>query len=305
MEQKVSFELGFYGGDTANSEIDLYDVAQALLGFQRSLALTTHLILNNEIITQAPSLKGASIYASLPEHGSWKLPATVVLASSMLYTVGTAPSNTALGHLVFSAYDYVVKESLGFHVDFEDSLGESYEKLRNENTNLPSLKEYRFDSLIEKCESSMRELHRPISGRGTAEKGRIIAGATATDMVPLGRDLTQETYEYVHQSVREPTVKQYLGRISSYNSNTFNGRIFLPSVGFTVPFQLIGTSRAPEKTLLVANSLMSNTQMIEPGEPAGMIYVKAESIVSKTKRLKRLEIVDLSRNRFPGSLIGG
>ncbi|WP_455750023.1 DUF7946 domain-containing protein [Rhodobacter capsulatus] len=55
MEIKLS-----YTGRTAEAhQLDFYDAAQAMVGFQRSLALTAHLVINGTIITQAPSLKGA------------------------------------------------------------------------------------------------------------------------------------------------------------------------------------------------------------------------------------------------------
>ena len=55
----ANISLSYSGLLADRSEIDFYDVSQALVGFQLSLALTTHLILNDEIIVQAPSLKGA------------------------------------------------------------------------------------------------------------------------------------------------------------------------------------------------------------------------------------------------------
>jgi len=73
----ISFTLSFEGRDTDRHEIDFYDVAQALIGFQRSLAITTHLVLNGEVITQAPSLKNARVFATPPEEGSWKILATI------------------------------------------------------------------------------------------------------------------------------------------------------------------------------------------------------------------------------------
>lgn len=57
MEASINFDLSFGGGITDRHQIDFYDVSQALIGFQRSLALTTHLVVNGEIITQSPSLK--------------------------------------------------------------------------------------------------------------------------------------------------------------------------------------------------------------------------------------------------------
>ena len=69
----IGFTLSFEGNDADNYQLDFYDAAQAMIGFQRSLAITSHLVLNGEVITQAPSLKGARIIAVPPEEGSWKI----------------------------------------------------------------------------------------------------------------------------------------------------------------------------------------------------------------------------------------
>jgi hypothetical protein len=74
----LEFVLAYEGNLAERSTIDFYDVSHALAGFQRSLALTTHLILNDEVITQAPSLKNAQILLRPPETGSWKAVATIV-----------------------------------------------------------------------------------------------------------------------------------------------------------------------------------------------------------------------------------
>jgi hypothetical protein len=51
-----------YDGAMSDSHlIEFYDAARGLVGFQRTLALVTHLVLHGDIITQAPSLRGASI----------------------------------------------------------------------------------------------------------------------------------------------------------------------------------------------------------------------------------------------------
>ena len=49
----ATFTLSYVGSEASHAEIDFYDVARAMLGFQRSLALTVHLVQNGEIITQA------------------------------------------------------------------------------------------------------------------------------------------------------------------------------------------------------------------------------------------------------------
>lgn len=82
----LQFTLSFSGELADEHRIDLYDVSQAIIGFQRSVALTTHLVLNQKIITQAPSLKGAEILAFPPTDGSWKINTAVILTS--LYGLG-------------------------------------------------------------------------------------------------------------------------------------------------------------------------------------------------------------------------
>jgi hypothetical protein len=73
----LEIELSYIGAEADEHELDFYDASVALIGFQRSLAITTHLILNGEVITQAPALKGARILALPPEEGSWKIKAAV------------------------------------------------------------------------------------------------------------------------------------------------------------------------------------------------------------------------------------
>jgi hypothetical protein len=84
------------------------------------------LVLNREIIVQAPALKGARILLRAPEQGSWKALAVVSMIATGAHVIGTAPKDTIIGNLAISAYDYVISESLGFHVDFDKTLGQQY-----------------------------------------------------------------------------------------------------------------------------------------------------------------------------------
>jgi hypothetical protein len=60
----VAMTLRYSGGLSDNNVLEMYDASRGLAGFQRSLALTAHLVINGEIITQAPSLRGAQIIAT-------------------------------------------------------------------------------------------------------------------------------------------------------------------------------------------------------------------------------------------------
>lgn len=192
-------ELSFSGQDADDARLDFYDAAQALIGFQRTLALTPHLILNNEIITQAPSLKGAEILILPPAEGSWKVFAVIVPITTALGFALTADRETVLGHLVYSAYDYIISETLGFHVDFTKSLGQQYEEIHSsQSIRIPKLDETRFDSLIEKCETAIRDMHRPIVMSQTADQATINA-RIGRDTKTINHSLNSVTYEYIRQ----------------------------------------------------------------------------------------------------------
>ena len=162
----TDLKLKFDGGLSENHVLDFYDAARAMTGFQRSLALTTHLVVNGEIITQAPALKNAEILVTTPEAGSWEIVATIVGAA---WVMGTAGKDTPLGHLLYSVYDYVVANTLGFHVNYEKSLYETYKESLTERNITPE----KLDSLMEKTESSISDMHRPIVASESANEGRL------------------------------------------------------------------------------------------------------------------------------------
>lgn len=133
MDRLIDFSLSYAGENADDHQLEFYDAAQALIGFERSIALTTHLALNGKIITQAPSLSGARIIVTPPIAGSWEIVAAVIVGSATAaYKLGTAPRDTPLGHLVSSLYDYAIKRTLGFPVSYDETLGVQYDAARRQ-----------------------------------------------------------------------------------------------------------------------------------------------------------------------------
>lgn len=282
----VQFTLSYEGNNTDDHEIDFYDVSQALVGFQRSLAITTHLILNNEVITQSPSLKNAQIIALPPKEGSWTIAALVVAG---IYKVGTAPKDTPLGNLIHSAYDYVISESLGFHVDYESSLGKQYKEVKKQGVDIPVIDQSRLDSVVEKCENAVKEMHRPIYANQTAKVAKITAIFNKREEV-LSHELDIDTYEFIRQNIREDNIVKLTGRVSMYNINTHKGRIFLLEEKRPIPFSLLEAAKTVKNEIRITNSLSVN---LKSRFQEGDIEVAAHRIVSRTGRLKALHIVDI------------
>lgn len=288
----IEFTLSYSGRLAEFHEIDLYDVSQALIGFQRSIALTTHLVLNHEIITQSPSLKGASVLALPAEEGSWKVIAGVVITTlGGVYAVGTAPQDTPLGHLVYSAYDYVISETLGVHVDYEKSLGQVYEEVEKNGKKLPKLKEHQLDSLTEKCSSAITEIHRPIYRKETAENA-VISAEYGGKQNNVGPNFTIDTYEYARETITEEHPEVIAGRVSSYNRNTYKGRIFVAEEGRPVSFEISKTARTNRAVQLIANSLSVNAVKTQEAKWS-TVYCRVFRNRSKSGHLKSYMIVEV------------
>lgn len=272
----------------------MYDVAQALIGFQRSLALTTHLVLNGKIITQSPSLKGAKIFSLPPEPGSWKFTAIVVAAGTGIFNLGTLERTSPLGHLVHSMYDYVVSESLGFHVDYEQSLGQQYENYKKTSPPLPlpEIRQSQADSLIEKCSTAIHEMHRPIYMSNSADAATLNVMIDQRS-VPLHSTFDLESFDYIHETRKSDVAESFAGRITSYNSNTYKGRIYIHEIGRPVSFELAPLVRGGNEIRLITTSLRSNA-MKQFREPGSVISIAGLKNTSRNGKLKTLTIVSVT-----------
>ena len=295
----VEFTLSFHGKSADKHELDLYDVSTAMLGFQRSLAITTHLILNDQVITQAPSLRGANIIAIPPEAGSWSIRAKIIGAAffgaalgAPLGTALVAPPDTVAGYLAFSALDYIVSNTLGFHVDYDQSLGKLYKELQKQEKELeiPILDQSRFDSALEKCDFAIREMHRPIVKTKTAAKAEV-EFCYAETRKNLSTALSNETYEYLSETHESEMPEELVGRVSSYNANTRKGRIYDLNLNRPIPFELTGEDISRADELKVIRSLTAYIERRNTEE--GFIQFRAFRQTSRAGHLKKYLILEI------------
>lgn len=288
MSAIANFTLSFEGGLAEDSRLDFYDLAQAIEGFQRSLALTTHLALNGEIITQAPSLKGANIIVHPAEIGSWKMTATILTG---LYFATTAPADTPLGHFVGSLYDYAVSQTLGFHVDYEETLWKQYLDNQDKDNSIAYFEVTKVDSLIEKIENPIKSIHRPIAYSETAESAGIYYNVGKSSK-KVQRDLDIETFNYVKSTRMDERTSIIQGRVSSYNINTYQGRIFDFELRRPIAFELSDGARNISNISRITRSLNANALSKARGE--GDIKCSVIALRSKTGIVKKYIIIDIN-----------
>lgn len=278
----LDFVLSYTGGLAEQNEIDFYDAARAMMGFQRSLALVTHLVLNGEIIAQATALKGAQIISSAPEEGSWKVAASVAIA---IFTIGSVGRDSPIGYITTSVFDYVLLNSMGFHVDYNKTFQEQYHDYLSSKKITPE----KLDSLTEKVETSIADIHRPLYASQTATTGRIesIVGHSAPRKI--GPDMSVLTYEYLSTNIVSDNEETIIGVVSSYNMNTFKGRIFVYTEERPIPFELNEGARSRRNIALITESLRANASGTDEHE--GIIEMRGYRVESKSGRLKLVRVV--------------
>lgn len=274
----TDIKLKFEGKLSDNHVLNFYDAARAMTGFQRSLALTTHLVMHGEIITQAPALKEADILVSTPSPGSWEIIASIVGAA---WVAGTASKDTPLGHMLYSIYDYIISSTLGFHVDYEKSLFQSYRESLTEKGITPE----KLESLMEKTESSIGDMHRPIVASQSATSAKLFR-LSRSGVDQIGPDMTSLSYDYIARTIRRDELIEHQGLVSSYNVNTYKGRIFLPDEQRPIPFELDEVAKNRESVQIITSSLQTNATSRRESE--GLIALYGRRLESSTGRLKAL-----------------
>ena len=278
----IEVMLRYEGALAERHSLDFYDAARALVGFERSLALVTHLVINGEIITQAPALKGAQIITSAPDEGSWKVKATIIGA---IFTVGSVGKDSPVGQIVTSVYDYVLYSSMGFHVDYDKTLQQQY----SEHLASKKITEAKVKSLIEKSEASLADMHRPIVASRTATHANIFGSAgDRKPLSPLGPDMNFITYDHLMENIYSDFEETLSGKVSSYNLNTYKGRMFVVEEGRTVPFELVDTGKTPAQTGLITMSLRMNDA--DRRDENALIAFDVYRVLSKNGRLKGLRV---------------
>ena len=291
------FSLTYKGKDADEHQIDFYDITKALEGLHRSLSLTTHLVLNGEIITQSTALKGAKIRCAPPEKGSWKVLVTVSTVLAGAYHFSTAPRDTPPGHLVYSVYDYVVRKATGVPVDYNKSLFEHYKKDYPE-LHIPDKSQ--LDTLVEKCHDSIVVIHRPITQSESAESV-VLSYETENGVKQVGKYLTHKTYENMTGRASDGTPTQtgiVSGNITSYDLSVGKGKICVASErDQLVNFELINrTNKTGEASKLIAENLSENAKRNQD-EKKQIIYFEVHEYRNSAGRLKKYKVLRVSSNK--------
>jgi hypothetical protein len=294
MSDFLTLEISYDGNLADEHRLDLYDISRSMMGFHRSIAITTHLLLNEQIISKSTSLKNAYIYSLPHEEGSWKMTIVVGLVGTFLGGAVSAPQNSILGHLMFSAYDYVISESLGIHVDYNKSLGKLYEEKKLKN--IPIIEEHQLDMVIEKCNNSIIDMHRPIYKSESAEK-TTIKGFINGKEIKFSSELSIDSYNYIKEEIILEDEFSITGIITSFSAINYSGKIEIPEIDRPISFILDAKVKSDRNFEKLIESLKNKAMKKET--PTN-VTMDVQIVQTKNKKLKKYIVKKIWENSLDG-----
>jgi len=115
-----------------------------------------------------------------------------------------------------------------------------------------------MDSVIEKCENSIRDIHRPIVKSRSAVNARIKCKVGSVSDKYVGQKFTQNSYDRMNNKRKSQEKSIFEGKISSYNMNTFKGRVYILDKKRPIPFELEESARTTENINVITTNLADN-----------------------------------------------
>lgn len=278
--QATRIQLIYSGGiDATQSYIDLYDLSKALYGFHRSLAITYHYLLHDEIITKTPYARDFRIITVPPKEGSFEVIAFIWVASKIIEKFTTASKDTILGHVAFSLYDYIVKKCLGIHVDMSKSL---YHQCLDEKRE----KDHKAESLAQKVESSVRYMHRPIQTQSA-----IACSLLFDEKKKIEFD--RKTLDMLDKMQIDTDSNMYTGRVSGYSANTRSGMVYSEEEKRAIPFEIEKGIDIDTGCLARSLSLYDALKRKNKKGRSGFFKFNAKRVTNRMNFTKKYYITDI------------
>jgi hypothetical protein len=100
----------------------------------------------------------------------------------------------------------------------------------------------------------------------------------------LGAQFSDETFNFLSITNITNKKQSYIGKIASYNSNTFKGRVYIEDEGRPVPFEISEGARSVKVIKKIVRSLSANA--VDAFDDGSKITFDALRYESKLGRLK-------------------
>lgn len=214
--------------------LDAYEAGRALLGISRTLSISAHFFVNEEVITQSTALKHAGVFVRPFEKASFGFPFDVWLPT--MNDVG----NGVVGTAFWEMGKYIWNKAIGRKGKIESDLAkEKIDRLGGAT-----------DAVAAKIETSLKDATRPLIEGAGASTAFIIAGNNNT-IVNIDRDAK----EYLDANIIDKQTSSFVGTVPRFDVNTGSGGMFVFSEGRVISFKPEGSAFSRADNIYLSSSL--------------------------------------------------
>lgn len=260
--------------DEQSGGLSAYDVTKSLHGFCKAINISSHYLVNGNVIFQAPAVRGASLYIKPSREGSYEQLLDLWIQYKDVIVLGVSTSITAA-----VVYDFI-------KLTFRRSLGQKHQPETQEVSKLVSDAQGDLNALSEAMDGPLIEAHRTIEKK-QAPLIDIEAGGETVAV------LDAQSLDYVKTRIVSDRIEEIEVSVSSYNINSRKGRFYAPTLEQTIPFDPQKGSKFSFPSAISWSLDRSNRGYYS------IIIVRVKRVLSILNETKRLILIDVPQQELP------
>lgn len=258
---KITFNIRYHTGSNNYDGLNMYYGADSLGGAAEALAITTHAIINNKVITQTPSTKGFSLDFKESHTGSYVQKVELTFTDEEAIRVINYLKPQGFMELL----TFHLASPLGLRPKIETEVAQRWFRSYMEDS----------EELLDRLARPLERIHHPVSGQGY----QVTISKNRTPFVSFN----EATLDYLTGSNVSQAVEVMEVAVSRFNARTATGRFIedetADSISFSPP--KAGLPRAAK--ILLAGSLKNLAE-----ERITMLTVEVRRVLSRDGRTKHL-----------------
>ncbi|WP_343619159.1 hypothetical protein [Ralstonia sp.] len=244
----------FEKGIADENRLGLYDASVSLNGIARSLAITTHALVNGEIRTHGESAHGAKFFLLPSRKGSFIVDAAIWIGAA----IGSG--------VVYDFIKYGFQEAAGIGDDAEERSRALQKRIEPTIGELPAT-----------LESALSDVHRPIR----QDNEMTIKVTRPRGEVLITFDSSTASYLEPHVAVVDEPI---VGNVTRYNTLSKWGKFYDRKQGRVISFFLQPTVSEYERSLITWSLHENNLNH------QGTLSLTATAVVTSNDRIKRYNV---------------
>ncbi|WP_085612064.1 MULTISPECIES: hypothetical protein [unclassified Pseudomonas] len=258
---KITFVIRYHDGASKFHGLNMYYGADSFGGMAEAVALTTHAIVNNEILTQTPSTKGFSLDFKESHEGSYIQ--KFILEFTDADAIRVVEYLRPAGFMELMTFH--LASPLGLNPKIESDVAKRW------------FRSYMNDSetLLERLSRPLTRIHHPVSGQGY----QVTLFKSRTPFLSFN----ERTLDYLSGSEVNDRAEELLMGVSRFNARTGTGRFIEDEQSDSISFSPLKAGLTRKAKSLLANSLKDLAE-----DRFTQVKVEVRRVMARDGRTKHL-----------------